>query len=190
LPAVVAAAIAVAVLIPRELRAHAGLTARVPTLDELVQDARGQPPNTPAFELDCVFVAGKRYYSRKRNDEYSRGLRRIDTQFARFDDCDEGRYVEVICNALMDDRQLVYDVHACRFDADLFVQLAQRGSPKSGVFGMHATARQPDLSRMIAQMRGTLDENDSVRWSSKNRDDDGGTPARTKHSANDSTRTR
>jgi hypothetical protein len=125
-------------------------SAGIPALHEVVQNAGGQSPNATIFELYGIFVPGKREHARQWNDENAGGFARIDPQFAGFDDRYERRYVEIVRNALMDDRKFVDDGHARAFDPNFFVELAQRGRGKIGVLGMHATPGQADLAGMVA----------------------------------------
>ena len=115
---------------------------------------------------------------RQRNEKDAGSFIAIDREIAGFDDGDERRDVEVVGDALAQQRQPRDDRHAIAFDADLFAQFAQGGRFQIGILGMRSPAGEADLSGMVAQVCGALDEDDAVRRRAKDRDDDGGLAAR------------
>ena len=146
-----------------------------------MEDSGGQAPDAPAFEVEHHVAQALLDDRREWNREDARRFGRVDSQFSRTDYGDERRDVEVVDEALTEHRQLRDDRHARRLDADLFVQLAKRGRLQIGVVGVHAAAGKADLSGMVAQVRRTLDEDDSVRRVAKDSDDYRSLAAKRRH---------
>jgi len=102
--------------------------------------------------------------SRKRNREDADSLGMIDRQGrSRFYNADHRRDQKAIRSLLML-RKTADDANARRLDAELLVQLAQRG--RRGLAAVDRVCRaagKPDLSGMISEMCGAFDEDDVVR---------------------------
>jgi len=168
-------------------------TAVLPLRKKRVQNARRQPPNAPSFVvenqalhpqaavLDAVFAQTFVDDRLERHRENRGRFVRVDRQLAGLDHRDERCDVEIIRHPLAKHRQLRHHRYARRIDADLLVQLAQRGRSQIRVLGVDAAARKADLSGVIAQVRGTFDEHHAVRCAAKDSDDYGRLAANRSH---------
>jgi len=162
----------------------------VPCVGEEAQYSSGKTPDAPALIVEGIHCFTARCGERlifadraRRDDRRQRYGENADDflsiereRYAGIEHADDRSDEEAI-ESLLDLRQSPDDSNAVGRDADFLLELAKSGAHRiAAIDRVFAPARKADLSRMAAQMRRTLDEDDTVRAARKDRQQDGAAP--------------